>query len=219
MKVSIIPSRTPAALMGALFLGLALNFGASAQEPGATYDEAELLETGALNDNTQGEDDAPVTIIEYASMTCPHCASFHKNAYPKIKQTYVDTGKARMIFREFPLDRLALAIAMLARCVEPDRFFPFIDILFTQQKTWRNENPIKPLKKFAKQAGLNDEAFDKCLSNQELLDGIWWIKNRGGEEFNVNGTPSFFVNGEFVSAQQAQDFDVFSEIVEKHLSE
>ena len=182
-------------------------------------DEQALLETGELSDRIQGEPDAPVTIIEYASMTCPHCAAFHKNSYPKIKQTYIDTGKARLIFREFPLDKLAAATSMLARCVDDDRFFAFIDILFAQQRNWARENPLEPLRKFAKQAGLSDEAFDKCLSNQELLDGIVWIKDRGSSEFNVNGTPSFFVNGEFVSAQQAQDFDEFSQIVEKHLGQ
>ena len=219
MKIAISPIPAPATIMSALFLSVALTISSAAQEPGATYDEQALLETGELGDKIQGEDTAPVTIIEYASMTCPHCASFHKNSYPKIKQTYIDTGKARLIFREFPLDRLAAVTSMVARCVEEDRFFPFLDILFAQQKSWARENPLEPLKKLAKQAGLSNEAFDKCMSNQELWDGIIEIKDRGSSEFDVSGTPSFFVNGEFVSAGQAQDFDEFSQIIEKHLGE
>jgi len=194
-------------------------FTAAAQEPADRYDQAALLETGALEDRVLGEPDAPVTIIEYASMTCPHCAAFHENVYPGIKENYIDTGKSRLIFREYPLDRLAVATSMLARCVDEDRFFPFISILFDQRDLWVVQEPVEPLKNLAKQAGLNDEAFDKCLSNQELLDGIDWIQNRGRTEFDVGGTPSFFVNGEFVAAERAQSVDQFSEIIEKHLGE
>jgi protein-disulfide isomerase len=197
----------------------AVAFAAAAQEPAERYDHAALLETGPLEDRVQGEPDAPVTIIEYASMTCPHCAAFHENVYPGIKENYIDTGKARLIFREYPLDRLAVAASMLARCVDEDRFFPFIAILFDQRDLWVVQDPVEPLKNLAKQAGLNDEAFDKCLSNQELLDGIDWIQSRGGTEFDVGGTPSFFVNGEFVAAERAQSVEQFSEIIEKHLGE
>lgn len=205
------------ALVAAVALSAAL-LPASAQET-KVFDEEALLETGPLDDMVVGEDAAPVTIIEYASMTCPHCAHFHENVYPEVKEAYIETGKARLIFREFPLDRLAAAASMLARCVEPDRFFPFVGVLFEKQKDWVTESPIEPLKNLAKQAGLNDETFDKCLSNQELLDGIVWVRDRGDQEFDVNGTPSFFVNGEFVSAADVRDFDAMAEVIEKHLGE
>lgn len=206
------------ALAIALALAAAIQTTAAAQGA-ASFDQAALVETGPLEDMVLGRDDAPVTIIEYASMTCPHCASFHDSVLPKLKENYLDTGKARLIFREYPLDRLAAAASMLARCVEPDRFFPFVAILFDQQQTWVRENPVEPLKKFAKQAGLSDEAFDKCLSNQELLDGIAWVQDRGKTEFDVNGTPSFFINGEYVSAARVQDFDAMAKIIDQKLGE
>jgi protein-disulfide isomerase len=205
---------------GLVSIGFAIATPNSAQsQETKTFELSPLLETQSLEDMAVGRVDAAVTIIEYASMTCPHCADFHKDIYPTIKKNYIDTGKVRMIFREFPLDQLSAAASMLARCVDRSRYFPFISVLFTQQSEWVVQNPIDPLRKLAKQAGLNNEAFDKCLSNQELLDGIVWIKDRGQNEFDVTGTPSFFVNGEFVSAQSSRDFDDFAKIIDKHLGE
>lgn len=177
-----------------------------------TVDIPKLMEQGSLPDKIVGEDSAPVTIIEYASMTCPHCATFHTDVYPQLKEKYVDTGKVRFVFREFPLDRLAAAASMLARCVEDDKFFPFIDVLFREQGNWVSRDPIDPLKKLSKQAGLSEEAFDKCLANQELLDGVVWIKDRATEEFEVRSTPTFFVNGQLVRG--GQSIDEFEEIID-----
>ena len=128
-----------------------------------------------------GDEKAPVTIIEYASMTCPHCATFHDTTYPELKKRYIDTGKVRFIFREFPLDQLAPAAFMLARCAGPDKYFPMIETLFQQQKEWVVQKPLPPLLAIAKQAGFSEQSFNECLKNQKLLDGIEDVRQRAIE--------------------------------------
>ena len=122
--------------------------------PRQSVTAAELLVPPPLGDRVLGKDDAPVTIIEYASMTCPHCAHFHETTYPELKKRYIDTGKVRFIFREFPLDPLAAGASMLARCADKDKFYPLIETLFQQQTKWAVEKPIPPLMAIAKQAGI-----------------------------------------------------------------
>lgn len=158
---------------------------------------SDLMEPGPLGDMVKGDPEAPVTIIEYASMTCPHCASFHNIVYPELKEKYVDTGKAKFIFREFPLDARAYAASMLARCADEEFYFPMIDVLFKQQANWsRAEDPRGPLLQIAKLAGFTQESFEACLKNQELLDNVNAIRTKAAEEYGVTGTPSFFINGE-----------------------
>ena len=132
----------------------------------------ELMRPGPLPDLVLGKADAPVTIIEYASMTCPHCASFHKTTYPALKTKYVDTGKVRFIFREFPLDPLAAGASMLARCADKEKFYPLIETLFQQQSKWAVEKPIPQLMAIAKQAGMSEQTFNACLSDQKMLDAM-----------------------------------------------
>jgi protein-disulfide isomerase len=156
---------------------------------------AELLLPGPLGDQVMGAADAPVTIIEYASMTCPHCASFHETTYPGMKKKYVETGKVRYIFREFPLDPLAAAGAMLARCAGKDKYFPLIEALFAQQKDWAVQKPLAPLFAIARQAGFTQQSFDECLANQEVLSGVEESRKRASTKFNVTSTPTFFING------------------------
>jgi protein-disulfide isomerase len=156
---------------------------------------AELLKPDPLGDVSQGDANAPVTIVEYASMTCPHCAHFHETTYPELKKKYIDTGKVRFIFREFPLDPLAAAGSMLARCAGQDKYFPLIDALFAQQKDWVVQKPLAPMLAIAKQAGFTQETFDKCLANQQMLDGIEAGRTRAVQKLNVNSTPTFFING------------------------
>jgi len=156
---------------------------------------AELMAPGPLGEMSLGDEKAPVTIIEYASMTCPHCAAFHGTTYPELKKKYIETGKVRFIFREFPLDQLAAAAFMLARCGGPDKFFPMIEILFQQQKDWLVQRPLQPLMAIAKQAGMSEQAFNECLKNQQVLDGIEEVRSRGAQKFNVQSTPTFFING------------------------
>ena len=155
----------------------------------------ELNVPPALGDRALGKDDAPVTIVEYASMTCPHCAHFHEETYPELKKRYIDTGKVRFIFREFPLDTLAAAASMLARCADQDKFFPMIETLFQRQREWAVQNPIPPLMAIAKQAGFTEQKFNECLSDQKLLDAIEAERDRASQKLGVNSTPTIFVNG------------------------
>jgi protein-disulfide isomerase len=162
---------------------------------GAAPSTAELMETGTLPEQSLGKDDAPVTVIEYASMTCGHCAAFHTNTYPEFKKRYVDTGKVRYILREFPLDPLAAGAFMLARCAGKDKFFPLVETLFQQQRNWVVQKPIEPLFAIARQAGFTQQTFDACLQDQKMLDGIEWVRARGSDKFKVDSTPTFFING------------------------
>ena len=169
---------------------------------------ADLLVPGPLGDEIQGPADAPVTIVEYASMTCPHCSHFHETTYPEMKMKYIDTGKVRFIFREFPLDPLAAAASMLARCAGKDKFFPLIEAFFSQQKDWVVQKPLQPMFAIAKQAGFTQQSFDECLANQQLLNGIEQTRTRAQEKFSVNSTPTFFINGKiFRGALTPEELD------------
>jgi len=169
---------------------------AGAPEP--TVSPADLMTPGPLGDQVLGAADAPVTLIEYASMTCPHCAHFHETTYPEMKKKYIDTGKLRFIFREFPLDPLALAGSMLARCSGNDKFFPLVETLFAQQKTWVTQKPLQPLMAIARQAGFTQQSFDQCLANQQVQNGLEEQRQRAMQKLNVQSTPTFFINGKLV---------------------
>ncbi len=155
---------------------------------------AELHTPGPLGDKIIGDEKAPVTIVEYASITCPHCATFHIDSYPTLKEKYIDTGKVRLIFREFPTQPAKVAISgfMLARC-SGDRYFPFINALFEQQQQWRND-PYNGFLRIAKQAGMSQDAFEKCLEDGKLAGEIENVARRGVEKFGVESTPTFFIN-------------------------
>jgi protein-disulfide isomerase len=162
-------------------------------------DLAELMQPGPLEELSLGKADAPNTIVEYASMTCSHCAHFAVTTLPELKTRYIDTGKVRFILREFPLDPLAAAGFMLARCAGQDdktKYFALVDTLFHQQNVWVVQKPLEPLKTIAKQAGLSEQAFDLCLANQSMLDKIEDVRRRASEKLGVNSTPTFFINGE-----------------------
>ncbi|MGH6760478.1 MAG: DsbA family protein [Phyllobacterium sp.] len=161
-----------------------------------TVDMAKLLEAGTLKDMSIGDASAPVTIVEYASMTCSHCAHFHTTTLPEIKKKYIDTGKARLIFREFPFDPRAAAAFMLARCAPEDRYFPLVDVLFKQQQQWAGAaNAEEPLLQISKLAGFTQESFKACLTNQQLLNDVNAVRERGANEFGIDATPTFFING------------------------
>jgi protein-disulfide isomerase len=174
----------------------------------AKVSEVELMAPGALPDMVMGDANAKVTVIEYASMTCPHCAHFAETTFPEFKKRYVDTGKVRYIFREFPLDRLAAAAFMLARCsseTDSSKYFTMIDTLFRQQKAWAIEKPLPPLMTLAKQAGFTEATFNACLQNQKLLDGIEAVRTRAVDKFKVQSTPSFFINGTLTAGAMTID--------------
>jgi protein-disulfide isomerase len=169
---------------------------AAAPPSAGSVDMAKLLAPGPLPDKVLGKPDAPVTIVEYASMTCPHCAHFHATTLPELKTKYIDTGKARLIFREFPFDPRAEAGFMLARCSN-DNYFPMIDVLFKQQSSWATvENAQAALLQISKLAGFSQESFEKCLTDQKLLDDVRAVQKHGSTEFGVDSTPTFFINGQ-----------------------
>jgi protein-disulfide isomerase len=171
----------------------------------AAPDLSTLLDPPALGDKVLGRTDAPVTIVEYASATCPHCAAFHKDVFPQLKSEFIDTGKVRFIFREFPFDDLALAAFMLARCAPPDKYFPMIDVLFEQQKVWASKEARTELGKIAQLAGIGEDGFDKCLKNEDLAKGIMAIRDKAANTYGVEATPTFFVNGKELRGEHSID--------------
>lgn len=173
----------------------------------AKVDLAKLLEAPPLGERSLGSADAKVVIVEYASTTCPHCANFHTQIFPTVKKDYIDTGKVRFIFREFPLNDADLAAVMLARCAPEDKYFPLIDVYFEQQKSWAAGNPRDELFKIAQLAGFTNESFEACLKNEQVAKGIIEGRERAEQEFGVDSTPTFFINGEILrGAESAEEF-------------
>ena len=192
-------------------------FGLSKAGAGDTPSTTELMKPGPLGEMAEGSVEAPVTVIEYASMTCSHCAAFATNVYPEIKKRYIDTGKVRFIVREFPLDPVvAVAGFMLARCAGEGKYFGVMDLLFHEQANWAfTRNPLQGLSTLAKQAGFGRESFEQCLANQKLADGIEWVRQRGIEKFHVESTPTFFVNGKMVRGEMP--IEEFAKLIDPYL--
>jgi protein-disulfide isomerase len=210
------------ALVAAALVGGYVYFLRGAQRdpdaPKKDPDLAELMKPGALPDMSLGSQDAPNVIVEYASMTCPHCAQFDKVIFPELKTKYIDTGKARLIFREFPLDGLAARASMLARCAGPDRYFAMIDVMFQTQPTWVVEGPeaLDHLLQLARQAGFSKEKFDSCLADKDLFKKIVDERQRANDVLQVDSTPTFFVNGKRVSGEhQLKDFEAMFTGIDK----
>ena len=168
-----------------------------APEPQGEVDMDAVLEEGPLPEMALGEEDAPVTIVEYMSLTCPHCAAFHNETFDALKEKYVDTGQVRFIVRDFPFDPRAAAGAMLARCAPEGQYFPMVDMLFEQQSTWAAaEDARGALMQISRMAGFTQESFEACLTNQELLDDVNAVRQKAAEEFEVQSTPTFLINGQ-----------------------
>jgi protein-disulfide isomerase len=167
---------------------------AAAQAAGPTVDQ--LMAPGALPDLWLGDAKAPITIIEYASMTCGHCATFHNVTFPELKKKYIDTGKARFVLREFPLDPLAAAAFMLARCSGDDKREAVVHLLFGQQKGWiGSDKPVDALAGLMKQTGMSQEKFEACLKDADLYAKVNQVRDRAGKDYKVDSTPTFFING------------------------
>jgi len=158
-------------------------------------DLSDLMEPGPLGEHIKGDPNAPVTLIKYASMTCPHCRSWHVNHYPAIKEKYIDTGMVKFYMREFPFDPAAVAAFMLAECSGEAKYFSMIDILYQQQAVWKRGHVRDELFKIAKLAGFTKQSFEACLKNQKLLDDIVAIQKKAASDYEVNSTPTFFING------------------------
>jgi protein-disulfide isomerase len=192
-----------AALTG--FSPLRLIAGAMAQSA------SDVAKPVSLPDMALGPANATVTITEYASMTCPHCAAFTETVFPKIKSEFIDSGKIRFVFREFPLDIKAAAGSMLARCIAKDdsgKYFAVVDLLFKQQNDWVTKNTTETLTRIGKQAGLSQQAVENCLKDQALLDKIAADQKFASEVLKVNSTPTFFINGEMVKGETSfEEFD------------
>jgi protein-disulfide isomerase len=169
-------------------------------------DLAKLNEEPAHGEMSIGPADAKVTIIEYASASCPHCANFFKTTYQDLKKDYIDTGKVRFVFREFPHEESAMAAFMLARCAPKEKYFPMIDMYFEQQKMW-TAAPQDGLFKIAQLAGMTKEQFDACLKNEAVAKGIMAVRDKAAKDFGVDGIPTFFVNGQQLGGEKTiEDF-------------
>ena len=202
--------------MGASTLAVAAIAAPVAVTPALALSAGDLLVPQALPDMQLGSDDAPVTIVEYASMTCPHCAHFHETTLPGLKEKYIDTGKARLIFREFPFDPRAAAAFMLARCAPKEQYFPLIDVMFKQQDVWATaQDPRPPLLQIVKLAGFTQESFEACLKNQQVLDNVMAVREKATKDYKVDSTPTCFINGEKVSG--ALSVEDMSKYIDKHL--
>jgi protein-disulfide isomerase len=192
-------SRRKAILVTAGALGF-LPTAASAQADAAALAKKLLAAAPDHGEKTMGDPKAPITMVEYASATCPHCAEFHNTIMPEIKRDYIDTGKVFLVFREMPLDNLALGAFMLARCVPEDKYFAAIELMFRQQSTWAKTNPKEELFKIVSMAGLDATGAEACTKKEDLAKAIYETGKRGNEEFGVKGTPTFFVNGTYLDA-------------------
>ncbi len=163
----------------------------------ATYvpPETQLMAPGPLGERALGKPGAPVTVIEYVSLTCPHCANFQKTLFPRIKQEFIDTGKIRFIVREFPIGHTSGNAAVINRCAPEDKYFFLLNQFLTRQPEWVSLE-VRPdaIYAVAKSSGMTRETFDKCISNQTIIDGLTEVKQRG-RQFGVIGTPTFFING------------------------
>ena len=155
-------------------------------------------QAGALtpDDHILGNREAPVTIIEYASLTCPHCAHFHETTLPRLKTEYIDTGKAKLVYRDFPLDQVALRAAALAECVPADRYFGLLSILFQGQNNWATApDPNAALARLGKLGGLSDEQVTACMNDEKRIDAVVAERLAGEQQYAIRSTPTFIING------------------------
>ncbi len=164
-------------------------------------------------DKVLGDADAPVTIVEYASFTCPHCASFHSETMPLLKERFIDTGQVRFVFRDFPLNEPALRAGMMARCVPEEQYFNVVDVVFATLNQWSSgPNWLQSLSRIGRMAGLSQEAFDACMADTELEERILALRLEGANTYNIQATPSFVVNGRTLSG--GRSIEEFTEIID-----
>lgn len=165
-------------------------------------------------DKVMGADNAPVTMIEYASFTCPHCATFHNDTLPALKEQYIDTGILRLVFRDFPLDGLGLRAGMMARCAPPEQYFNLIGVLFSSQRQWSAAaDKIDAIRKIGLLAGIGEADFEACMANDSLANQIIELRQAAQADYDVNSTPTFVLNGEIFSG--ARPIDEFTDMIDR----
>ncbi len=175
----------------------------------------ELKGTVVFGDISVGNPDAPITMIEYASLTCSHCAAFHNTILPEIKENYVKTGKVKMVFRNFIRDRMDLAVAMVTRCYGPEKTFDLMNLYFQRQRQWAVADAMSEITNVARTAGISRLDLDTCLANTELQSHLLGMQ-KAGSAAGVNATPTFMINGErYVGAGS---YEIFSEMFEDELN-
>ena len=169
-----------------------------------------------LQESAIGAPDAPVTMIEYSSLTCPHCAAFHTDTLPGLKERYIDTGKVRLVLRDFPLDEAALRAAMIAHCAGPERHARFVDVFFAQQQNWaRAKDPVQALTQLAKLGGLGEAEVKACLADQELEKAVLQARLDGQQRFDIRSTPTFIIDGKAYPGNRS--VEEFAEIIDPML--
>jgi len=221
-KLAMIDRRQVLAGLTATTAGAAVLAGqggfSAAKAEADTVPVEELMKSDGLDELAMGPADAKVVVVEYASMSCGHCARFHEDVFPELKKKYIDTDKVRFVFREFPLDNRAAAASMLARCVGGDKTFPMISVLFETQEDWAyvRSSPLPKLFEIAKQAGFTQEKFNACLKDDALLKKLTERRQRASTVFGVNSTPTFFVNGQRMKG--ATSLEAFSEVIDPILA-
>ena len=188
-------------------LWLCLGIGSALAAPATTE--------AALADRVLGDPNAPVTILDFSSLTCPHCADFHIKTLPELKTRYIDTGKVKLVFRDFPLDRNALHAAMLARCASPVRYYGFIEALFKTQQSWgRAADPTQALAQIGVLGGVPKADFDACLANKELEDALIKRLYEAQKQFDLKSTPTFVFNGGAAKLEGALPLEKFQEVID-----
>ncbi len=175
-----------------------------------------LAIAGSVEERVLGDPNAPVEIIEFSSLTCPHCAAFHTDTLPAIKEQYIDTGKAKLVSRDFPLNQPAVQAAVVAHCAGEERYFRFLDALFKNQRSWaQSGNVEEALVQFAKLGGLDESETRACLADESMTNAVLESRLEGSQQYDIQSTPTFVINGEVVSGNM--DPDAFGELIEKHL--
>jgi protein-disulfide isomerase len=197
------------ALLGIVSIVLVSPEPVRAAAPHQMLADAQTVLALTKDDRILGNPDAPITIVEYASLTCPHCAHFTNDVLPELKKKWIDTGKAKLVLRDYPLDEPALRAAMVARCAPPDRFYAYVDTFFGSQEKWVTARDYRDaLARLVKLGGMSRDEFDKCLNNTALENKIVEARLIASKELVVNSTPTFFINGtKFTGAPTVEEFD------------
>ncbi len=197
-------SRKRHILVALLYLASSLCFSALSSAQNTSDNGKAILEAASpLGDRVLGNADAPVVLIEYASATCPHCAEFHTALLPKIKTEYIDTGKVKFIFREFPLDQMALGVFMLTRCLPEEKFFPVTELMFRRQQLWmKAPNPNTEITKIMLMAGMDKSTFEACLKREDMARLMGDYAQKSAKDFGITSTPALFLNGQLIDGHK-----------------